>query len=73
MLKIYLVKNENAEKYPKAPKPGYKTEPSHEDMMKMRVKDLENLQRFVIYNEFGKIEFLVPAGRQGIDVTEVDL
>jgi len=53
---------------PKAPKEGYQTSPSMEQLLKMSVKELESVEKFTVFNEFGSVEWV---GKT--DVTRVDL
>ena len=39
----------------------------------MSTQELQSLKKFKIWNEFGKIEFLIPSNQEGIDLTGVDL
>ena len=53
---------------PKAPKEGYQCSPSMEDLRKMTVKELENVEDFTVSNSFGSIFW---PGKT--DVTRVNL
>jgi len=45
------------EKLPKLERKGYYTIPSYSEICRMSLKELENVENFTIYNDFGKIVF----------------
>ena len=44
-------------KLPIMEKPGYKTIPDFKDIYRMTLNELENVEKFSIYNEWGRIDF----------------
>jgi len=60
---------------PKPPREedGYSCSPSWVQLARMSLSELKNLQSFSIENQHGKISFLVPSGRSGLDLTQVNL
>jgi hypothetical protein len=57
-----------AELLPRAPKDGYTCSPSMDQLSKMSVKELENVNDFTVSNQFGSVMWV---GKT--DVTRVDL
>lgn len=56
------------EKLPKLERKGYYTIPSYSEICRMSLKELENVEDFTIYNEFGKIVF-----EELTDLTELNI
>ena len=42
-------------------------------MTRMTLEQLRTIKEFTIQNEFGKIHFLTPPGKPGLDLTQVNL
>ena len=75
---MFIISSKKKEAYeefehPKAPKPGYQTYPTMEELSLMNFSQLSQLPSFKIWNEFGEISFQAAEGYPGIDLTDVDL
>ena len=57
--------------YPKLTKEGYFCEPSMDEIKKMSANDLKNVHNFVIWNEFGRIEFIQPVNLLNLNLDDI--